>query len=195
MTNQNNQAKGIGTVLITLGLLFLFLQTTNVAVGWFAWPFFIILPGVLLLAVAFMSGKAAAGLAIPGSIVTMIGLILFTQNVTGRFETWSYAWALIPTAVGISIFMQGSLTHNEKLRTDGSRLALIGLALLFVFGAFFELFIFNRLANSFIWRYGLPMLSIGGGAYLLVRRKAPMEPTETPIKPPDTPQTPPTPQA
>ncbi len=125
----------------------------------------------------------------------MIGLLLFMQNVTGRFETWSYVWALIPTAVGIGIFIQGSLTHDDKLRTDGSRLAMIGLAMLFVFGAFFELFIFNRFGNSFIWRYGLPMLLIGGGTYLLVRRDARVEPTETPPKPPDMPLTPPTPKA
>ena len=141
------------------------------AVSWFAWPFFIILPGVLLLVAAFISGKAAAGLAIPGSIVTMIGLILFIQNITGNYESWSYVWALIPTAVGVGIFIQGGLSQNDKLRTDGSRLAMIGVVMLLIFGTFFELFIFNRFTDSLIWRYGLPILLIGGGAYLLVRRK------------------------
>lgn len=194
MMNQNKQAKGVGTVLIIIGALFLLIQITNVNVGGFTWPFFIILPGLLLLAAAFVSGKAAA-LAIPGSIVTMIGLILFMQNVTGRFETWSYVWALIPAAVGIGIFIQGSLTHNDKLRSDGNRLTLIGLAMLLAFAAFFELLIFNSFTDRFIWRYGLPILLIGVGAYLLVRRNARVEPIEIPTTPPDMPQTPPTPQA
>ncbi len=54
MTTQHNQAKALGTVLIIIGTLFLLLQITNINVSWFAWPFFIILPDLLLLATAFI---------------------------------------------------------------------------------------------------------------------------------------------
>lgn len=190
MATRDSQGKGIGLVLVILGILFLVFQFTNINIGWFAWPFFVIVPGVLFLAAGFMFKQSAAGLVIPGSIVTMIGLILFTQNVTGRFETWSYVWALIPTAVGIGIYLQGMLTQNDKLRTDGSRLVMIGLVLLVAFGAFFELFIFNRFANSFAWRYIVPILLIAGGAYLFMRRKDDSIKLNDSRKPPDVPKAP-----
>jgi uncharacterized membrane protein HdeD (DUF308 family) len=162
-------SRNTGTVLIIIGVLFLFLQVTQVNISWFAWPFFVMIPGILLLIAAFVSDESAAALAIPGSIVTMVGLILFIQNVTGRFESWSYAWALIPTAVGIGIFIQGALTQDKKLRLDGSRLAMIGLILLLAFGGFFELFIFNQMATGFIWRYLLPIVLIAAGVFLFMR--------------------------
>jgi low affinity Fe/Cu permease len=162
-------SRNTGTVLIIIGVLVLFLQVTQVNISWFAWPFLVMIPGILLLIAAFVSDKSAAGLAIPGSIVTMLGLILFLQNVTGRFESWSYAWALIPTAVGIGIFIQGVLTQNKKLRLDGSRLVMIGLILLLALGGFFELFIFNQMATGFVWRYLLPIVLIAAGLFLFMR--------------------------
>ena len=40
---------------------------------------------------------------VPASIVTGIGGLLYWQNATGRWESWSYAWALIVASVGVSI--------------------------------------------------------------------------------------------
>jgi uncharacterized membrane protein HdeD (DUF308 family) len=168
MTKRNT--RGFGLVLIIVGLLFLLSQFLNTIVGAFTWPFSIIVPGVLLLVAAFMFRTSVPALAIPGSIVSMIGLILFTQNVTGHFESWSYAWGLIVAAVGSGIFLFSSWSKDERTRKRGSQLALLGLVLFVVFGAFFELLIFRTFTNNVAWQYVLPILLVGGGAYLMLRK-------------------------
>ena len=87
-----------------------------------------------------------------------MGLVLFYQNVTGRFESWPYAWGLIVTAVGIGLALAGRLQANPKLQHDGQRLATIGLVLFVAFGALFELLIFRSFADSVVWRYLPPLL-------------------------------------
>ncbi len=72
----------IALLLIGLGLLFLLLQFVPLDLGRNAWPFFIIIPGLLFFAGMALGGRDAARLAIPGSIVTMVGLILLYQNTT-----------------------------------------------------------------------------------------------------------------
>ena len=117
-----------------------------------------------------MAKASAAPLAIPGTIVSTVGLILFYQNATGRFESWSYAWGLILAAVGVGIALTGSLQDNAKQQREGRQLASLGLALFAAFGLFFELFVFRGFAIG-VWRYLLPLVLIGGGLYLLVRQR------------------------
>ena len=106
-----------------------------------------------MLTAGFLASDSAAGLVIPGSIISTVGLIMFWQNLTGHFETWSYAWGLILAAVGLGIALQGYLTDSEKLSKDGRQLATLGFIFFVTFGAFFELFIFRNLFNSFVGRY------------------------------------------
>jgi protein-S-isoprenylcysteine O-methyltransferase Ste14 len=68
--SERPRANPAGVLLVVLGLFFLVAQFVNVDWGSLAWPFFVIVPGALLLAAALMGGKSAAGLTIPGSIVT-----------------------------------------------------------------------------------------------------------------------------
>ncbi len=167
--NPTNRNQGIGIALIVLGAFFLLAPLFNFNLGRFAWPLFIIIPGLLLFVGMALGGKSAAALAIPGSIVTTIGLILFFQNATGRFETWAYAWALIPAAVGAGQIIQDRFSPKEGLSREGWRMVNLGLIMFVAFGGFFELFIFNNLASSFFGRVLIPLLLIGGGAYLLMR--------------------------
>jgi hypothetical protein len=157
--------------------------------GAFAWPFFIIIPGLLLFAGMFLGGKSATGLAIPGSIVTTVGLILFVQNITDSFESWSYVWALIIVAVGVGRIIQGTRTEDKAALRDGSRVIAVGLALFAVFGIFFEFFIFRSWLDSLLGRYLLPALLIGAGVYLVMGRKekssysAPLTPPSSNVNP------------
>lgn len=154
-----------GTVLVALGILFLIGRI----VGGFGWPLFVMAPGLVLLLVALMGPRSAAGLAVPGSIVTMVGLVLFAQDATGRFETWSYAWGLVMAAVGVGIFLQASIEDRPGGQREGVRLATLGLGLFAAFGVFFEFLVFGsalRGASGWI----LPLLLILGGAWMLTRR-------------------------
>lgn len=177
--------RGVAIVLIAVGALLLVGQFLNLNIAAFAWPLFVMIPGILLLVWAFVASQSAAPLAIPGSIVTTVGLILFYQNATGRFESWSYAWGLILAAVGVGIAVTGLLQLNEKMQKDGRQLATLGLGLFAAFGAFFELFIFRSFVDAFWWRYLLPLALVGGGLYLLMRQGRKPEDKETPQSPPE----------
>jgi hypothetical protein len=162
-----------GVILIALGILFLVPQWFNVffAPRWFdvAWPFFVIVPGVLIFLLAFLvGGGTGEGIAIFGSIVTMTGLILLYQSTFDRWDTWTYAWALIfPTAIGLGQLVYGALTGRGQIVRTGLRLATIGLALFLVFASFFELVL--GIGGIGLGRYGLPVLLILLGGILLIR--------------------------
>lgn len=163
---QGNRNQTFGLLLVAVGLLFLLARSFSVDLGDVGWPLFILIPGLLLLA-GSLRGKDGATLAVPGCVVTTIGLILLVQNLSGRFETWAYAWALLPAAVGMGQMLQGNIAKNDALRKTGQRALLTGLALFAGFGAFFELFIFGGLAGRSVGGFLLPILLIAGGIYLL----------------------------
>lgn len=160
----------LGVILVVLGGLFLLGQFMDFGrfIGNWGWPFFIILPGVLLLAWAFWGGKSVTGLAVPGSIVTMVGLILFFQNATNHFESWAYAWGLIIASVGIGRFIQGVLSDDETGKQQGWQTAIFGTLMFAGFAVFFELFIFNQNALA---RYLVPLALIAVGVFLLMRHR------------------------
>lgn len=158
-----------GVMLVGLGVLFLIGQVFNVNLWQFLWPFFIIVPGLLFFVGMLLGGKAAGPLAIPGSIVTMVGLLLLYQAVTNHWESWAYAWALIfPTSVGIGLAINGAWSDVERLTHTGMRWITAGLIVFLAGGVFFEVLlnISNNVVSSVIW----PGLLIVLGIYLLVRR-------------------------
>ena len=134
------------------------------------WPLFILLPGLVFLAVAAFGRRETAGLFIPGSILTTLGLLFFVQVATDHFESWAYAWALIWGAVGVGLLLQGWRTDNSGLAGQGRRLVGIAAAAFFIGFIFFEGFIFGDLADSWLFRVGLPVVLIGAGAFLLLRQ-------------------------
>lgn len=168
-TNETRSGVLSGAILVTLGALFLAQNLFSFDPGRYGWPLFIIGPGVLLFSGMFIGGRGAGSLAIPGSIVTTIGLMLFVQNLTGRFETWAYSWALIPTAVGVGLQIAGHRDGIAAMVREGQRLMLIGLTLFAVFGASFELFIFR---SSPLAPYLFPLALIVGGLALVARNTA-----------------------
>jgi hypothetical protein len=158
----------VGAVLIALGVLFLVVQIPGVRIGVYMWPFFVIVPGLAFFVGMVLGGRGAGGLAVPGSIVTTVGLILLYQNTTNHWESWAYAWGLIPMAVGVGLMINGSWSFRPALVTQGRRLAIIGLALFLAFGAFFEVLIFGGFIGYAQWIW--PVLLIALGLFLLLRR-------------------------
>lgn len=156
----------IGVVLVVLGLVFLLGRGFDF--GAMAWPLFVLVPGLILLAVAFMGKRESAGLAIPGSIVTTIGLILLALNLTDYWQAWAYCWALIAAAAGLGNFIHGALTQDPIKERDGLKAAYFGLALFAGFGAFFEFFIWGGM--SLVMRWLLPLALVAAGVFLLLRR-------------------------
>lgn len=160
----------LGVLLVVAGIVFLASQYLPADLAQFGWPVFVILPGIAMLAVGF-SSRSVAGLAVPGSIVTTVGLILAVQNTYDLWATWSYAWALVfPGAVGLGIALMGMTTGDGKLIRRGSRMALAGVALCAVFGIFFEgVLKVGNLDLGPVAAFALPIFLIAVGLAFLVR--------------------------
>jgi hypothetical protein len=159
----------VGAALIAFGLLALAGQVFRGFNFWgVVWPFFIVGVGVLFFVGMISGGKSAAGLAIPGSIFTAIGLMLFLQNLSGHWESWAYGWTVILMAVGLGIYIMGRYAENPGQRASGLNLLKIGAILFVIFGGFFEM-IFNSFAFS---RFLLPAALILLGIYLIMGRRS-----------------------
>ncbi|HET9016026.1 MAG TPA: hypothetical protein VFN57_10550 [Thermomicrobiaceae bacterium] len=127
-----------GIVLVVLGALLL-LDQLGVDLFSFGWPFVVIAAGLLCFAAMVARGRRGAPLAIPGSIVTVVGLILLFQNTFDHWETWAYVWALIfPTALGIGLIVQGAWAGDPSTTRTGMRFVVTGLIVFVALAAFFE---------------------------------------------------------
>lgn len=169
-TQRNISALIGGSVLIAIGILSLFGQIfTSINFWSFIWPFFIIGVGAMFYVGMFAGGKSVSGLAIPATIITTIGLILFYQNMTGHWESWSYAWTVIILAVGLGIYIMGVFGEDEGQRNSGKNLMKVGAILFVVFGGFFEM-IFSIGSKSMLRQSVFPILLILLGLYLIYTR-------------------------
>lgn len=129
-----------GVVLVLLGLLLLVVQMVpglevfNVD---YSWPLIVVGVGVALLILGLVLGIPS--LAIPAAIVGGIGGILFWQNLTGHWASWSYLWTLIPGFVGVGIMFAGFLGGERLEAVMHGSLGLIAtsLVLFAIFGTFF----------------------------------------------------------
>jgi len=173
MSANNSPARGgliTGILLVGLGALFLLGQIFGFSLwAGFLWPLGIIVPGVLFFVGMVLGGKSAGPLAIPGSIVTTVGLLLLYQSITNHWESWAYVWTLVfPTAVGVGLVVNGMWSGMPSLRESGMRWITAGLVLFVVGGIFFELLL--NISGGFISDVVWPALLILLGLFLLLRR-------------------------
>ena len=133
------------------------------------WPLFIIVPGLALLAAAFVPKPPdGLGFAVAGPVVTTVGLILLYQETTGSWESWAYAWALIPMAAGIGITGYGLLTGHRDIAGTGVRLAAVA-GVLFLIGSWYFNAVFETGENPIDMGSWLPVVVIGIGGLVLGR--------------------------
>lgn len=159
----------LGGVLLLLGVIFLIGELFNIRIGHFVWPFFIIGPGVFLFLLSLVfDDETGKGVSAVSGLVTMVGLVLFYQNVTGHWASWSYAWALVaPTSIGLGMFMYGLFKGKPAIRKEGWDVTKVGLVIFLVAAVFFELII--GLSGFGFGRFGWPVLLIALGVFLLFR--------------------------
>ena len=129
----------VGIVLIVTGAMFLADQLLGFQIMRFFWPLLVVLFGLTFFIGMISSGRRGAGLAIPGSIITTIGLLLFIQNTFHLWVTWAYAWALIISATGFGILIMNIYLKRTGLRRVAGLLIGLGLTLFVLFGLLFEI--------------------------------------------------------
>ena len=165
-TNRSNVGTLIaGTILIAFGLLALFRNFLPTLNWGFLWPFTVIAFGALFFVAMIAGGKQTAAFAIPGSIISGVGLVLLFQNMTGRWESMSYFWTLIMIFVGVGIYIMGWYAGDPHQKRSGIGVMRVGFILFIIFGAFFELLIFSSFNNLIF-----PVLLILLGVYLILSR-------------------------
>ncbi len=170
-SSDNNAGRLIGGLfLIGIGVLALFGNILNFDTWHYLWPFFIIAFGLAFFVGMFIGGKSVGGLAIPGTLFTMTGLLLLFQNTFGFWESWAYAWALIaPGGVGIGLLIFARWSDKPELIRPGRILILIGLLIFIIGGALFE-FSFGILSFTHGGAYLGPLVLILIGVLLLLGR-------------------------
>jgi len=115
----------------------------------------------------------APGLAVPAAIVAGIGGILYYQDLTGDWDSWSYMWSLIPGFVGVGVILQGLLGEDTRRNLKhGLNLMVVSAVLFLVFSAF--LGGWNLLGNfgPAILLILLGMWVLGSGLYRSMRKSA-----------------------
>lgn len=182
-TNRSNAGTLVaGAILIAFGLIALAGQFLNLVNWGFLWPLFVIAFGSLFFIGMVTGGRQAAAFAIPGSIISGIGLVLLFESITGRWEAMSYFWTLIIIFVGIGIYIMGWYGADAVQRQSGWRVMKVGFILFIIFGSFFEL-LFSSSGLIF------PVLLIILGGYLILSRsglfngKSPEGPSDNTLPP------------
>jgi hypothetical protein len=166
---RNGTGIALGVVLVVVGLFYLVVQVASVDLSSFGWPLLVIIPGVTLLIVGMLS--LGTGAAIPGGILTMVGLVLAYQNSTGHWTSWAYAWALVaPGGVGLGLFLQGLRDRNSNLIKQGRSLMFIAVLIFMVGFVFFESILnISGINDEPVVKAALPALFIVIGILLLAR--------------------------
>jgi hypothetical protein len=159
----------LGIVFVVVGLFFLLVRLVNVDLGAYGWPLFIVIPGLTLLIVGFVS--LGTGAAIPGGILTMVGLVLAYQNSSGNWASWVYVWPLVaPGGVGVGLFLQGMRDRNQGLIKQGRSLIVIAFLIFMIGFVFFESILhLTGTDYGLFGKVALPGLLVVIGVALLVR--------------------------
>jgi len=162
---QNRTNLFLGVLLVLIGVWLVVTRQVPAIQNWlddnFAWPMWTIGAGLLILLIGLITG--VPGMAVPASIVAGIGGILFYQNQTGDFGSWSYMWALIPGFVGVGTILAGLLGENTRRNiAHGLNLVVISTLIFLIFASFFG-------GLSLLGDYGPAIILIALGVYILLR--------------------------
>lgn len=162
---QNRTNLVLGILLILIGGWLVITRQVPSVQDWlennFTWPMYTIGAGLVVFLIGLLTG--APSMAIPASIIAGIGGILYYQNQTDDFGSWSYMWALIPGFVGVGTILAGLLGENTRRNVShGLNLVVISTVLFLVFATFFG-------GLSILGEYGAAIILILLGVYVLVR--------------------------
>lgn len=142
MEKRNRTQLVLGVILILVAGWLIATRLNPVLAKWiqlppFEWPMWVVFSGVLLLVIGLLTG--APGMAVPACIVAGIGGILYYQNATNHWESWSYMWTLIPGFVGLGSILAGILGEDPKSSIRHGLNSLATSVVLFaIFGTFFH---------------------------------------------------------
>lgn len=128
----------IGLILVLVGVVLFAGQMLDIGIEDIGWPFFVIAAGIGVLVVGLFVANEE-GMVIGGTIATTVGFVLLYQDTTGRWESWSYAWALVgPAASGLGLLLWGIRSGKGTDIRNGTWGLLGGLGIFAIAFLFFE---------------------------------------------------------
>ena len=162
---QNRSNLALGLILLIIGGWLLVSRQVPELQAWmednFTWPMWVIGAGAVVFVIGLFTNSP--DMAVPASIIAGIGGILYYQDYTGNYASWSYMWALIPGFVGVGTILAGLLgEHTRRNIGHGLRLLVTSAFLFLIFATFFG-------GLSILGEYGLPIILILLGVYVLAR--------------------------
>lgn len=75
------------------------------------WPLNVIGFGAFMALIGLLTWSP--GWFVPACIVAGVGGLLYYQNMTGDWSSWSYTWTLIPGFVAVGLFLLGLATWKR----------------------------------------------------------------------------------
>jgi hypothetical protein len=136
---KNRSQLALGVILILLGAWFIAQRQVPALETWVAqymsWPLNVVAAGAIILLIGLLVG--APGMAIPAAIVAGIGGILYYQNRTEDYASWSYMWTLIPGFVGVGQILAAALGRSMREARSGMNLILTSAVMFIIFAAIF----------------------------------------------------------
>lgn len=161
---RTNLISGFVLILLGLGLLSyqIFPNINTWATQTFTWPVTVIIAGFGLLVIGLLS--ATPDMAVPACIVSGIGGILYWQDITQDWGSWSYIWTLIPGFAGAGTLISGLIQGKRKDILDGLQAILTSVVMFIVFGALLG----NLFTDTPLAQYW-PVLLIGAGIFMFIR--------------------------
>jgi DNA-binding CsgD family transcriptional regulator len=138
MEKVNRWVKIASTVLVGAGIV---LFALNLLMGGklnLALPLVFIMLGVvffILVLIVAPGWKWAGLLFLPGSLLTILGIIFLINVLTNDWNSWSYAWLLLVAGVGAGLVLTGWYLHLDKVfMMAGAGMVIFGLTFFVVFG-------------------------------------------------------------
>lgn len=153
----------LGVVLLGLGLLLLVFNILGLSTG----PLIVTAVGLGLFMVMILLGKRSGWLAVPASVVTVVGLLLIYTNLFHHPRSWAYTWTLLFGAAGMGILISHYWSGRPQSTRFGTLVVQASLVAFVGFGLFFELLIFSK---GSLWGALMgPAVLILVGGYLILR--------------------------
>lgn len=160
----------LGIVFVVVGLFALLVVLTGTDLTQYGWPLFIIIPGLTLLILGFVS--VGGGATIPGGVLSTLGVVLAYCNSNGKWAFLAYGWSLVvPGGIGLGVYLQALRDRDQSELRTGRSLMLVALMIFLIGFTIFESIIGISGRNYYApySNVALPVLMVIVGVILVVR--------------------------
>ncbi|MGD8555047.1 MAG: hypothetical protein PVJ32_06375 [Anaerolineales bacterium] len=159
MQTTNRASVVFGTLLIGLGIFLLVARFVPGLTLGTAWPiiFAFLAIAFYLPAIFWPSARPGlAGLYIPGTILLVLGLIFSYNTLTEDWESWAFAWLLIPAGVGLGLTLASWVGKwGRTPQQVGFWMVLVNVSLFALTAVFFGEPILKSIAPALLILVGL----------------------------------------